>query len=177
MTGELEVRQGCIDDLASLEPLWVSVHHRHMEAMPELAPYVDDRTTWTHRSALYSQLLDKPDTILLLAELAGSRVGYGLAHVLALEDTWVADTWVTGRRIGEIESVGVLPAFRGRGIGTRLLDMLEAHFAEIGVDDVMLGVLPGNLAAVGLYERRGFQPTWLYMTRLAGRPRTSLPPR
>jgi ribosomal protein S18 acetylase RimI-like enzyme len=34
----------------------------------------------------------------------------------------------------------------------------------------MLGVLPGNTAAIRMYERRGFRPTWLYMTRLAGRP-------
>ena len=28
--------------------------------MPELAPYVDDATTWAERSALYAELLDHP---------------------------------------------------------------------------------------------------------------------
>jgi hypothetical protein len=28
----------------------------------------------------------------------------------------------------------------------------------------------GNTGAIRMYERRGFRPTWLYMTRLAGRP-------
>jgi hypothetical protein len=30
--------RGSAADLEALEPLWVSVHHRHAESMPELAP-------------------------------------------------------------------------------------------------------------------------------------------
>jgi ribosomal protein S18 acetylase RimI-like enzyme len=167
---QVHLRRGSLADLPSLEPLWVAVHHRHVESMPELAPYVDDATTWAERSALYADLLAEPDTVLLLAEVGGVQVGYGLAHVLAVEDTWMPDTWVTGARIGEIESLSVLPGHRGRGIGTRLFDALEAALKDGGVEELMLGVLPGNTAAIRMYERRGFRPTWLYMTRLAGRP-------
>ena len=35
--------------------------------------------------------------------------------------------------------------------------------------DLVLGVLPGNDAARRLYERRGYRPTFLYLSRLAGR--------
>ena len=31
--------------------------------------------------------------------------------------------------------------------------------------DLMLGVLPGNVGAMRLYERRGYRPTWMYMSR------------
>ena len=149
-----------------LEPLWLAVHHRHAASMPELAPYVDDATSWGVRRALYAELLGKPDTVLLLAEDGGgAAVGYGLAHVLARADTWLDDTWVTGPRIGEIESLGVLPAHRGTGVGTALLDRLELALAEQGVTDLVLGVLPGNDAARRLYERRGWRPTWLYLSR------------
>jgi hypothetical protein len=108
MTESVDLRRGTISDLASLEPLWVSLHHHHAEAMPELAPYVDDRQTWAARSALYAALLVKPETVLLLAGLGGALVGYGLAHVLDVAETWVADTWRTEPRIGEIESLAVL---------------------------------------------------------------------
>jgi ribosomal protein S18 acetylase RimI-like enzyme len=169
MTESVELRRGTISDLSSLEPLWVSVHHRHAEAMPELAPYVDDRRTWAARSALYAELLAKPETILLLAGLDGTLVGYGLAHVLNVEETWVADTWRTGPRIGEIESLAVLPSHRVRGIGTRLLGALESELEAIGVHDLILGVVPGNTAAIRLYERRGYRPTWAYLSRFADR--------
>jgi ribosomal protein S18 acetylase RimI-like enzyme len=169
MSGPALLRRGSAADLASLEPLWVSVHHRHAEAMPELAPYVDDRETWAARLAMYAELLEKPDTVLVLADVDGALAGYGLAHVMPAGQTWVADTWRTGARIGEIESLAVAPSHRGRGIGTQLLTALEAELRSIGVDDLILGVLPGNDAAIRLYERHGYRPTWTYLSRFAGR--------
>lgn len=167
--GQIEVSRGSATDLPLLEPLWVSVHHRHAESMPELAPYVDDERTWAERGALYAELLAKPDTILLLARSATGLVGYGLAHVMAAAGTWTADTWQTGERLGEIESLAVLPSYRGQGIGSRLLDALEAELAAMGVRDLVIGVLPGNTAAIRLYQRRGFRPTWSYLSRFVGR--------
>ena len=165
----VDVRRGTAADLPLLEPLWISVHHRHAESMPELAPYVDDATSWAERGALYAGLLAKPDTVLLLAYDGSEPIGYGLSHVMAPAETWTADTWQTGDRIGEIESVGVLPAYRGQGIGTRLLDELERELAAAGVRDVVIGVVPGNTAAIRLYQRRGFRPTWSYLSRFEGR--------
>ncbi|HEU5421878.1 MAG TPA: GNAT family N-acetyltransferase [Streptosporangiaceae bacterium] len=164
----VDVRRGTAADLPLLEPLWISVHHRHAEAMPELAPYVDDTTSWAQRSALYAELLAKPDTVLLLAWDSTDLIGYGLSHVMKAE-AWMTDTWETGARIGEIESLAVLPGYRGRGIGTRLLEELERELDAAGVQDVVIGVLPGNTAAIRLYERRGFRPTWSYLSRFAGR--------
>ena len=163
------LRRGSTADLVSLETLWVSVHHRHAESMPELAPYVDDQQTWAARSALYAELPGKPGTVLLLATADGAVVGYGLAHVMPAGDTWVADTWHTGDRIGEIESLAVLPSHRGRGIGTQLLAGLERELQAIGVRDLIIGVLTGNEAAIRLYQRHGFRPTWSYLSRFTGR--------
>jgi ribosomal protein S18 acetylase RimI-like enzyme len=169
MANEPRLREGSVDDLALVEPLWVAVHHRHAQSMPQLAPYVSDAETWTIRQALYRELLDKPDTLLLLAFDGATAIGYGLAHVLALEDTWIPDTWRTGQRIGEIESLSVLPEYRGSGLGSLLLDRLETHLRARGAPDLILGVLAGNDDAIRLYERRGYRPTWLYTTKFDGR--------
>jgi ribosomal protein S18 acetylase RimI-like enzyme len=164
-----QVRTGSTADLDLVGPLWVAVHHRHTESMPQLAPYVSDNETWRVRRELYEELLAKPDTLLLLAFDDAAAVGYGLAHVMPVDDSWIADTWVTGPRIGEIESLSVLPQYRGSGLGSELLDRLEQHLYAIGVKDLILGALPGNTDAIRLYERRGYQPTWLYLSRLDGR--------
>ena len=169
MTSQVEFRRGSLADLPLLEPLWVSVHHHHAEVMPDLAPYVDDRQTWAVRSQLYAELLAKPDTVLLLASADGAVIGYGLAHVSPASGTWVADTWQTGDRIGEIESLAVQPGYRGQGIGSRLLTALTAELATAGVRDLVLGVLPANDAAIRLYQRQGFRPTWTYLSRFTGR--------
>lgn len=169
MTSQVEFRRGSLADLPLLEPLWVSVHHHHAEVMPDLAPYVDDRQTWAVRSQLYAELLAKPETVLLLASADGAVIGYGLAHVSPASGTWVADTWQTGDRVGEIESLAVQPGYRGQGIGSRLLTALTAELATAGVRDLVLGVLPGNDAAIRLYQRQGFRPTWTYLSRFTGR--------
>jgi ribosomal protein S18 acetylase RimI-like enzyme len=169
MTAAPEVRVATAADLHLVEPLWVAVHHRHAETMPELAPFVGDDESWAVRKVLYEELLVKPDTLLLLAFGGSAAIGYGLAHVMAVEDSWIPDTWQTSRRIGEIESLSVLPEYRGSGLGSVLLDRLEAHLRDRGARDLILGVLPGNDDAIRLYQRRGYRPTWLYLSRFEGR--------
>jgi ribosomal protein S18 acetylase RimI-like enzyme len=164
-----QVRTGSTADLDLVGPLWVAVHHQHTQTMPHLAPYVSDDESWRVRHGLYEELLAKPDTLLLLAFVGESIVGYGLAHVMPADETWIPDTWETGSRIGEIESLSVLPQYRGSGLGSELLSQLEEHLNTTGVKDLILGALPGNTGAIRLYERRGYQPTWLYLSRLAGR--------
>ena len=95
---EVVVVTGTAQDIPRLRPLWVAVHHHHQEAMPQLAPYVDDDTTWDERSSLYRDLLAKPDTILLIAQVA-ARMALALVdgkkvrsaprtpHVLVREST------------------------------------------------------------------------------------------
>jgi ribosomal protein S18 acetylase RimI-like enzyme len=164
----IEIARGSATDIPRLEPLWVAVHHVHQESMPELGPYVDDTTTWAYHTDLYAELLAKSDSILLLALVDGELAGYGLACVHDVDGTWIPDTWVTGARIGEVESLSVSAAHRGAGIGTRLLDELEAFLHEAGAEDIIIGALPAN-PAVRLYERRGYRPTWLYLSKFRGR--------
>ncbi len=158
---------GSANDLDWLRPLWVEVHAHHQASMPELAPYVDNETSWSSRRRLYATLLKKDDTILLLASGRGELCGYALAHVLEAESTWAADTWVTKPRIGEIESLVVSPSMRGAGVGTRMLHELARRLAKLGVYDLIVGVLPGNDGAIRLYEREGYRRTWMYMSRFA----------
>ena len=132
-------------------------------------PYVDDATTWAERRALYAELLAKPDSVLLLATVERRARRLRARARDARRGTWAADTWVTGPRIGEIESLAVLPEHRGRGLGTELLDRLERELRAQGVTDLVIGALPGNEGAVRMYERRGYRPTWMYLSRFDGR--------
>jgi ribosomal protein S18 acetylase RimI-like enzyme len=163
--GRVEITHGTAADIVDLRPLWVSVHDAHREAMPELGPYVSDEETWRERRALYEELFRHADTFLLLARIETDLVGYAVGRAFEAADGWTADTWRTDARIGELESLAVLPDRRGAGIGTALLDAVDEQFARIGVRDPIVGVLPGNEGAVRMYERRGYRPTWLYLSR------------
>lgn len=63
----------------------------------------------------------------------------------------------------------MLPCHRGEGIGSALLDAVDEEFERLGIRDVVIGVLPGNVDSRRLYERRGLKATWMYLSRFSGR--------
>jgi ribosomal protein S18 acetylase RimI-like enzyme len=163
------VEQSGVADVELLEPLWVAVHRQHQHAMPQLRPYVSDAQTWRERRAPYAELFAEHDPVLLLGRAEGQLAGYALGYTMPASGTWLADTWATGDRIGEVESLSVLPAYRGQGLGSRLLEQLHERLREQGAKDLIVGALAGNDDAIRLYRRHGYQPTWLYLSRLDGR--------
>ena len=52
--------------------------------------------------------------------------------------------------------MGLLPAYRGRGLGARLLDATLDGVAVLGITRVELEVFSSNTRAIALYEKHGF---------------------
>ncbi len=64
-----------------------------------------------------------------------------------------------GVRTGEVGLVGVLPAWRGRGLGRELLRWGVTELRRRGAGGIELSVEAGNERATNLYRRHGFEPT------------------
>ena len=64
-----------------------------------------------------------------------------------------------GRRRGEIGIIGLLPEWRGRGLGRQLLRWGVTHLRSLGLDEVELSVEARNERALELYRREGFEAT------------------
>ncbi|NLU66897.1 ribosomal protein S18-alanine N-acetyltransferase [Streptomyces sp. HNM0574] len=58
---------------------------------------------------------------------------------------------------GDIQTIGVLPAYRGTGLAGRLMDELLAAAVRFGCHEVLLEVRVDNAPAKRLYERYGFR--------------------
>jgi ribosomal protein S18 acetylase RimI-like enzyme len=157
--------------LDRLQPLWLELHRHHQAVAGEaLRPYVDDAHSWAARRAMYAGFLAAPHgSFVLLAERAGALLAYAMVAITPVEETWVDDTWRTGPLIAEIETLSVAPEARGHGLGTALLDRIDAELEDAGIGDVVVGAFAANAGALALYERRGFRPTWNYLSRFAGR--------
>jgi ribosomal protein S18 acetylase RimI-like enzyme len=164
------IRRAGPDAIDRVAPLWLALHQHHRAVGGErLGPYVDDERSWAARRELYAAVLAKGG-FLLLAERDAELIGYAAVAVSPAGETLTPDTWATGDRLAEVETLYVVPGARGDGVGSALLDRIDAELAAAGVDDVMIGAIVTNVDAIRLYERRGFRPAWLYMLRLAGRP-------
>ena len=58
---------------------------------------------------------------------------------------------------GDVSNVAVHPAYRGRGISRKMLDVLMREARADGVQAFTLEVRAGNAVAVNLYESLGFR--------------------
>ena len=105
----------------------------------------------------------------MLAERDGELIGYALVAVKTSEETELDDTWQSDPRVAEIETLSVAPAARGAGVGSALLDRIDAELEAEGIHDVIIAAFVTNADAIRLYERRGFRPASLYMIRLSRR--------
>ena len=131
---------------------------------PETGPFADDDRSWEVRSACYREWLADPRSFLLIARDAERPVGYAVTRVMESGPEW-RDAWQVPPTMAELETLVVLPELRGSGLGTRLLDEVEEELARQGITEVVVGLIPGNDGAMRMYERRGFRPRWLVLSR------------
>ena len=87
--------------------------------------------------------------------------GYAVVEIHTGPD----DTWPVGDTYAEVQSLAVSPGERGSGLGSRLMDTVDAELARRGIHDLAVGVLAGNEDAIRFYERRGLRPGELQMWR------------
>lgn len=98
---------------------------------------------WTEE--MWKGELSRSDFFGFLAEVDGELAGYICGTALFEE--------------GEIPKVAVKGAYRKMGLGNQLVATLVARMQEKGVEKIFLEVRVSNVAALGLYQRNGFEKT------------------
>lgn len=157
---EARIALAGVEALPGIEPLTRSLHEHHRTVDPAIprVPLRDTDAWWTVRSERYRAWLGEPDTFLLVAEDDGVAVGYALVTFHDRDDSNA-----TGDRFAELQSLAVTPDRRGEGLGTALLHEVYREVRRRGAEEMVIGVLATNEAAMRLYEREGFRP-WVVLT-------------
>jgi ribosomal protein S18 acetylase RimI-like enzyme len=160
----IAIERGGVEDVGSLRELWLELHHHHAEVAPQSGEFTDDETSWRARSSSYRDWLADPRSFLLLARADGRLIGYAVVRVMEAGPE-LTDSWRVPEVVAEIETMLVSRDARGAGLGSRLLDEIDAELEHQGITEVIVGLMPGNDGAQRLYERRGFQRRWLVLAR------------
>lgn len=118
---------------------------------------VYEETGWPNKgAALFRRYLSDQDDgrrTVLVASIGGSFAGY-----LTIDWRPVYPPFRQGG-IPEITDFSVLPPFRRRGIGTRLMDEAERRIAKRSpVAGIGFGLTPDYGAAQRMYVKRGYVP-------------------
>jgi mycothiol synthase len=110
-----------------------------------------------------------PSTILLVAPAADRERLVAFCRFAVYPDD-------DGRLVGEVKLVGVLPEFRGRGLGRELVRWGVTQVRARGARDVVLAVEGQNAGALRLYQALGFHEhvEWRHWAMAAAMP--GLPP-
>jgi GNAT superfamily N-acetyltransferase len=147
---DVTIRQLDPVDIELVRPLWEALLVHHGEVSPSLPPVRSPEDSWRRRRSEYDGWLARKGSFALVAESGGRPVGYAVVLIEVGDDTWSTD-----ERVAIVETLSVAPDWRGRGVGTDLMDAVDAQLDRIGVRDVFVGAVATNERALRFYERRG----------------------
>ena len=121
-----------------------TLREAHWADIPALAALEHDlfsHDAWPE-ATWWAELAGRPRRDYVVLVDADGVLGYaGLDH---------------GGEVADVMTIGVAPRAQGRGLGRLLLAELERRARARGAGHVILEVRADNAAAVGLYERSGF---------------------
>lgn len=116
------------------------------------ALYNIEEECFTHEAftkKLIATLLQRPESISLLAKIEGEIVGFAIALIHQRKN----------RKVGHIFTVDVATRARKGGVGLALMTRLEQKLAERGAKSCYLEVRTDNTAGRNLYQKLGYFET------------------
>jgi ribosomal protein S18 acetylase RimI-like enzyme len=149
--------------LDELRELYLALHRHHVETSRVGGLVTDGEVSWARRRATYAEWLAADEALILVALDDGGPKAYAVTHLLEGPD----DTFAVGDRYAELYSLSVLPGSRSAGLGSQLLDALDARLARLGIADLFVSVMADNDAARRFYERRGLRPVEVVLARVS----------
>jgi ribosomal protein S18 acetylase RimI-like enzyme len=105
-------------------------------------------------------LVQSDSSLALVAEVEESVVGYVYAQLITEQRSLFVR-----REYGKVETVSVLPAYQGNGIGKALLAGAEAWLVGKGCEELRLNVWSFNQRAVRLYGALGYDAVSMFMAK------------
>jgi ribosomal protein S18 acetylase RimI-like enzyme len=159
---DVTIRSVTIDDLDALVDIYLAGARRHAELDPE-AFRVPERADCAVR--LRRRVESLSDTsAYVLAVVDGQAAGSATADVADLPHPGAMTRQIRSAELG----IAVLEAWRGQGIGHRLIGHLEAWAAERGIERMTLEVSETNDGAIRLYHELGYAETGREMRKELG---------
>lgn len=147
-----------VERLNDLAPLWHVLYDHHNEVTPHLRDRARSfEQAWESRRRTERRWLEsEPDSFVVAAQDRDRYVGY--AFVRVRPGAGFAESWSVSDPLADLVTLVVLPEFRGQGIGSTLMDAVEARLREMAIADMAIGVIATNTEAIPFYERRGAVP-------------------
>lgn len=107
------------------------------------------------RLKIRQALADTGIEVSLAAEIDGLCAGFLLARVYYGE-------FGTLEKVAVLDTIGVHPDFKGRGVGAALLDQLRTNLLGLGIVRLQTEIGWDNLDLIAFFHHEGFRPAPRY---------------
>ena len=135
----------------------VAIELIHELNVAEAAIQDDRHTDMAAAAAYYAELMQRLSTRsgkLILADVNSETVGL-MGFSIDRDAAYIV---AERNRHGSVTDLVVRKAWRGKGVGRRLLEEAERLTKEAGLKRLNIGVLHRNTGAAALYREFGFEP-------------------
>lgn len=131
--------------LGLVRPLWEKLNQHHATHSPHFAAEYARKTFTGRKQALLEKSQSGKLHVELVKDDSGRVIGYCISSIDA-------------QGVGEIDSLYLLPAWRGRALADCLLMRSLQWLEEQGVSRTRLSVAAGNERVFSFYAKHGFCP-------------------
>jgi ribosomal protein S18 acetylase RimI-like enzyme len=153
----LIVRDAARADLEQAAALGAEIVRLHHATNPKRFFMLDDAKDGYHW--WLSQEIERPEAVILVAELEGNIVGYAYG---AIEDR---DWSILVDRHGAFHDLCVAESVRRKGIGRALVKAMLDRLEQLGAPRILARTMVQNAGAQRLIQEFGFVPTMTESTR------------
>lgn len=161
----VRIERAHVRDVRRVKPLWQLLVHRYRDVAAGDWPVREPDEAWQRRHQDYLVWINEATGVVFIAWDGegddAKPVGYA---ALRFVDSGAAMD--LGERVGEMESLVVLPERQGEGIAKSLIAACRRELERREIAFCCIETLANNEEAIGLCEDNGFRP---YMVRLIRR--------
>jgi diamine N-acetyltransferase len=127
-----------MDEIGIIRPLWEGLNGHHLSQSTHFKKHFSEFTFEKRMEGLKK----RDRLIAYVTRDNGNNIGYCIATVDGLN--------------GEIDSLFVEMAYRGRGVGGELMSLALKWLEEQKCETVRVSIAEGNESAIDFYRRFGF---------------------
>ena len=145
---KIEIRKATMKDAETLKSFWLNLAKEMFEIEGHVVPSVKNADMWV---SFVLEGIKKGQAEVLVAQKGKEPMGF-------LYLTYpTSERYQTSASYAVIQDMYVKPAYRKKGIGTKLMEEVTNRIKKKGVKNVRLSVLSENANAVRFYEKFGFK--------------------
>ncbi len=145
---EITSREAVLEDREQLEEIFLEELRFHKGLLPDIFNIPKEIITkdWLRN------IIDDEIWSFLVFEYEGKLAGAVIYKIMESPE----DVILKKRRYGYIEEMIVKEDFRGKGVGKRMLEVVEFDLKARGITEIELDVWEKNENAQGFYRKNGF---------------------